>query len=170
MDWLTTLRRSGGINALSRQLGVSPADVAAATAVLLPALLGGLRQQAERLGKSDAGVRAVVEHLVELGGGQLAADVMGPGPLDSEPGNAILDYALGPDVARRAILIEAERTAQIDQALAERILPGLAMLVGGYITARAGGSGAAGSGGLGGLGNLLETLTPDDNDENTDRI
>lgn len=170
MDWLTTLRRSGGINALSRQLGMSPADVAAGAAVLLPALIGGLRQLADRLGRGDAGVRALVEVLVELGGGQLAADVMAPGPLDTEPGNAILDRALGPDVARRAVLIEAERAGGVDQALAERILPGLAMLVGGYITARAGGSGAEGSGGLRELGGLLETLTPNDNDSDADRI
>jgi hypothetical protein len=170
MDWLTTLRRSGGINALSRQLGVSPAEVSAAAEALLPALLGGLRQLADRLGKGDAGVRALVEQIVELGGGQLAADVMGPGPLDSGPGNAILDRALGPEVARRAIFVEAERTGQIDQSLAERIFPGLAMLVGGYITARAGGSGAEGSGGLGGLGSLLETLTPGENDADADRI
>ena len=37
---------------------------------------------------------------------------------------------------------------------------GLAMLVGGYITARAGGSGAEGSGGLTGLDGLLDSLTP----------
>ncbi|MBW8755000.1 MAG: hypothetical protein JF595_12775 [Sphingomonadales bacterium] len=170
MDWLTTLRRSGGINALSRQIGVSPAEVAAGVEALLPALLGGLRQLAERLGGGDAGVRALVDALVELGGGQLAADVMGPSPLSADPGNAILDLALGPDVARRAVLIEAERNAGLDQALGERMLPGLAMLVGGYITARAGGSGAEGSGGLNGLGNLLETLTPDENDTAADRI
>ena len=99
MDWLNTLRRSGGINALSRQLGVSPAEV-----------------------------------------------------------------------ARRAVLIEAERNSGLDQALGERMLPGLAMLVGGYITARAGGSGAEGSGGLSGLGSLLDTLSPTANDTGSDRI
>jgi hypothetical protein len=170
MDWLTTLRRSGGINALSRQIGVSPAEVAVGVEALLPALLGGLRQLADRLDEGDAGVRALVDALMELGGGQLAADVMGPGPLSSDPGNAILDLALGPDVARRAVLIEAERNVGLDQALGERMLPGLAMLVGGYITARAGGSGAEGSGGLNGLGDLLETLTPDENDTAADRI
>jgi hypothetical protein len=170
MDWLTTLRRSGGINALSRQIGVSPAEVAAGAEALLPALLGGLRLLADRLGGGDAGVKALVDELVVLGGGQLAADVMGPGPLRTEPGNAILDRALGPDVARRAVLIEAERNAGLDQALGERVLPGLAMLVGGYITARAGGSGAEGSGGLNGLGDLLETLTSDENDIAADRI
>jgi hypothetical protein len=166
MDWLTTLRRSGGINALSRQLGVSPVDVAAGAAALLPALIAGFRQLADRSGRGDAGVRGLVDVLVELGGGQLAADVMAPGPLNSEPGNAILDRALGPDVARRAVLIEAERASGIDQALGERMLPGLAMLVGGYITARAGGSGAEGSGGVGELGGLLENA----NDTDSDRI
>ncbi len=77
---------------------------------------------------------------------------------------------IGPDVARRAVLTEAERTSGLDQALGERILPGLAMLVGGYITARAGGSGAEGSGGLTGLGSLLDSLTPGGNDTGLDRI
>lgn len=170
MDWLTTLRRSGGINALSRQIGASPADVAAGTEALLPALVGGLRQLADRLGGDDDGVRALVDRLMELGGGQLAADVMGPGPVNTAPGDALLEEALGPEVARRAVLIEAERTGGLDQALGERILPGLAMLVGGYITARAGGSGAQGSGGLTELGSLLDTLTPDENDSGADRI
>jgi hypothetical protein len=165
MDWLTTLRRSGGINALSRQLGVKPAEVSAGTEALLPALLGGLRQLADNFGGGETGVRALVDVLMELGGGQLAADVMAPSQLDTSPGNKILDRALGPDVARRAVLVEAERTAGLDQAFGERLLPALAMLVGGYITARAGGSGAEGSGGLGGL---LDSLTPDGND--MDRI
>jgi hypothetical protein len=161
MEWLTTLRRSGGINALSRQLGLSPAEVSAATEALLPALLGGLRQLGDRLGGAgDAGIRAVVDLFVELGGGQLAADVMGPGPLDTRPGKALLDQVLGPEVARRAVLIEAERNAGLDQALAERVLPGLAMLIGGYITARAAGSGVEGSGGLDGLDGLLAMVTP----------
>lgn len=170
MDWLTTLRRSGGINALSRQIGVSPADVAVGAEALLPALLGGLRQLADRLGQGDEGVHSLLDVLTDLGGGQLAADVMGPGPLNTDLGNTILDRALGPEVARRAALIEAERNFGLDQALGERMLPGLAMLVGGYITARAGGSGAEGSGGLGGLGALLESLTPDENDADADRI
>jgi hypothetical protein len=168
MDWLTTLRRNGGINALARQLGVTPADVGAGSEALLPALLGGLRQLADSLGGGDAGVHALVDVLMELGGGQLAADVMAPGPLDTAPGAAILDRALGPEVARRAVLVEAERTHGLDQAFGERLLPALAMLVGGYITARVGGSGAEGSGGLSGLDGLLDSPTVDGGD--ADRI
>ena len=41
------------------------------------------------------------------------------------------------------------------------MLPLLAMLVGGYLSARAGGSGAQGSGGLGGLGSLLGSVLGD---------
>jgi hypothetical protein len=169
MDWLTTLRRNGGINALARQLGATPSDVAAGSEALLPALLGGLRQLADRLGGGDAGAQALVDGLMQLGGGQLAADVMAPAQLNTGPGNAILDRALGPEVARRAVLVEAERTRGLDQAFGERLLPALAMLVGGYITARAGGSGAEGSGGPGGLGGLLDSLTPD-GDTGADRI
>lgn len=170
MDWLTTLRRSGGINALSRQLGASPAVVAVGAEALLPPLLGGLRGVADLLGGGEAGVRALVEELTELGGGELAAAVMAPGPLDTDRGTVIVERALGPEVARRAVLIEAQRTSGLEPAFGERMLPGLAMLVGGYITARAGGSGAEGSGGLGGLGGPLDSLTPDTDGADADRI
>jgi hypothetical protein len=169
MDWLTTLRRNGGVNALARQLGATLADVAVGCEALLPALLGGLRLLADRLGGGEAGAQALVDDLMQLGGGQLAADVMGPSQLNTGPGNIILDRALGPEVARRAVLVEAERTRGLDQAFGERLLPALAMLVGGYITARAGGSGAEGSGGSGGLDGLLESLAPD-GDTGADRI
>lgn len=170
MDWLTTLRRSGGINALSRRLGVTPAEVSAAAQALLPALLAGFRRFADELGGGDAGMRGLLDELSELGGGQLAADVMGPGTLNTAPGSIILERMIGPEVARRALLVEAERTAGLDQALGERLLPGLAMLVGGYITARAGGSGAEGSGGLNGLGSLLDSLISYESDADADRI
>ncbi len=169
MDWLTTLRRSGGINALSRQLGVSPAEVAAGADALLPALIGGLRQRAHLLGTGDGGVHALLDELKELGGGELAAQVMAPGPLTVDPGNVIVERMIGPEVARRAVLIEAERNAGLDKALGDRILPGLAMLVGGYMAARAGGSGAEGSGGLSFLDDLLDPIA-DQNDADADRI
>lgn len=158
MDWLTTLRRSGGINALSRQVDASPADVSSAAGALLPALLGALRQAAQGLGEGDAGVQSLVDMLTELGGGQLAADVMGGGPLDLAPGQQLLDRILGPEVARRAVLTEAERGHGLDPELGARLLPALAMLVAGYITARAGGSGAEGSGGLHELDGLRDSL------------
>lgn len=163
MDWLTTLRRSGGINALARQLGVSPPEVSAGVTALLPALLDGLRQLVDRRGGDGPGMQALVDMLVERGGGQLAADVMGPAALDPTPGNVIVSQAIGPEVARRAVLVEAERLSGLDPVFGDRLLPALTMLIGGYITARALGSGAAGSGGAAQLDSLHGTLTLDDN-------
>lgn len=170
MDWLTTLRRSGGINALSRQIGASPAEVSAGAEALLRPLLGGLKRRADKLGNGDAGVRALIDELFELGGGEMAAEVMGPAPLDNVRGDAILAKALGPEVARRAVVLEAERVSGLGEGVAERMFPGLAMLVGGYITARAGGSGAAGSAGLDNLDSLLDTLTTNGDHADEDRI
>lgn len=170
MDWMTTLRRSGGVNALARQLDSQPAEVGSAAEALLPALLGGMRQLADSLGRGDEGVRKLVDVLTAMGGGELAAQVMAPDQLDSSAGSAIVERVLGPEVARRAVLIEAERTRGLELAFGERLLPALAMLVGGYITARAGGSGAAGSGGLDGVASLLDTPTPDDDGVGADRI
>jgi hypothetical protein len=167
MEWLTTLRRSGGINALSRHLDVSPAAVSAATTALLPVVLGGLRQLVDRLGGGNAGTRALIDTLAGLGGGDLAAAVMGPGAFDIAPGRRIVEVVIGPDVARRAVLAEAERAAGLDKVLGERVLPALAMLIAGYITALAGGSGAEGSGGLGGV---REALTFETGAGDEDRI
>ena len=166
MDWLTTLRRSGGINALSRQLGVSPTQVAAGAEALLPAIVGAARLFVDRHGGGEAGARALVASLAEFGGGQLAADVMGPGPLDLLPGQGIVGLVIGPDVARRAVLAEAER-AGLEPALGDRVLPGLVMLVSGYVTALAMGSGAKGSGGLRGV---LDSLAPNNDASAVDRI
>lgn len=166
MDWLTTLRRSGGINALSRQLGVSPVEVAAGAEALLPAIVAGARHFVDRHGSGEAGARALVASFAEFGGGQLAADVMGPAPLDILPGLGIVDLLIGPDVARRAVLAEADRVG-LDPVLGERVLPGLAMLVGGYVTALAMGSGAKGSGGLRGV---IDSLAPNGDASAVDRI
>lgn len=166
MDWLTTLRRSGGINALSRQLGVSPALVAAGAEVLLPAVVSGARHFIDRAGGGEGGAQALVDRLAESGGGQLAADVMGPGPLDTTPGVAIVTLLVGPEVARRAVFAELQR-AGVDAEQGERMLSGLAMLVGGYVTALAMGSGAKGSGGL---RSVLDSLAPNDDASAADRV
>jgi hypothetical protein len=138
MDWLAILRRSGGIDALARQIGQSPVNALAATEVLLPTLLDGLRDFAQGQGGGEAGVRALLAMIDGLGDGSLATEVMGPGPLAANAGDTILEQILPPAANKRRGASDAAATGELDAAMLERMLPVLAMLLCGYISARAG--------------------------------
>lgn len=152
---LEMLRRSGGIEAVSRQLEILPAMAAAGTEALLPAILGGFGKHAEEAGGGEPGLAALVGMLGSLGGGALAANVLAPEPADIARGNAVLAEIFGSKDVSRAVAADAAARSGIKPVVLEQILPLLAMLVGGYLSARAGGSGAEGSGGLGGLEAIL---------------
>ena len=139
MDWVATLRRSGGVNALARQIGVSPLEATAAVEALLPRLLSGFRE----VGNSAAGLPGLLAQLDLLGDGNLAAEVLGPGPLATQAGETILGWMLKDKAERDAVIAQATAVSGLDQDIAERLLPPLAMLVGGYIAARAGAIGDA---------------------------
>ncbi|MFM5885472.1 MAG: DUF937 domain-containing protein [Novosphingobium sp.] len=152
------LRRSGGIEAVSKQLGVPPAIAAAGAEALLPAIVGGFRKHADGAGGGEAGLGSLIGMLGSLGGGALAANVLGPDPTDVDQGNGILGQIFGSKDVSRSVAADAAARTGIDPDLLKRMLPILAMLVGGYLSARAGGSGSQGSGGLGGLGSILGGL------------
>jgi len=160
---LDTLRRSGGLEAVSRDLGITPATAIAGAEAMLPAILGGFRKQAEAAGGGETGLSGMIEMLGRHGGGALAANVMGPEPTDITRGNDVLGEIFGSaDVSRTLAADVAARTG-IDPATLKQMLPRLAMLVGGYLSARAMGSGQLGgvseilaSGSGGGLGRLLD--------------
>jgi hypothetical protein len=156
MNWLATLRRSGGINAIAHHLGMSPIDAGAGIAALVPALIAGLRDYCAKSGGGDAGLRALVAFLNELDGGDLAAQVMGQDPLRIEAGNTLLDRLFGE--SRTETVDNAERSTDVARDVLDELLPPLAMLVGGYIAARVTGSGAGGIAHPSGLEELLGTL------------
>ena len=134
MDWVATLRRSGGINALARHVGISPLEASTgATALLLP-LLGGFRS----IGDSESGLQILLAKLDTLGDGNLAVEVMGPDPLRTEAGEKILGWVLESDASRRDMVAQAASVSDLEPDMVDRLLPPLAMLVGGYISARAG--------------------------------
>jgi hypothetical protein len=96
--------------------------------------------------------------LGSLGGGELAANVLGPEATDVNKGNEVLGQIFGTKEVSRTVAADAAGKTGIDPAVLKKMLPILAMLVGGYLSARAGGSGAQGSGGLGGLGSILGSV------------
>lgn len=158
---LDMLRRSGGIEAVSKQLGIAPGEAARGVEALLPALVGGFAKRGEAAGGGEAGLGALVDVLGGLGGGSLAANVLGPDETESARGDAVLGEVFGSKDVSRSVAADAATRTGIDPAVLKRMLPLLAMLVGGYLSARAGGSGAEGSGGLGGLGSILGSVLGD---------
>lgn len=156
MDILDMLRRSGGIDAVSKQLAIPPADARAGVEALLPAVLGGFVQQRDRAGGGEAGLAAVIRLLDGHGGGSLAADVMGPNAADITSGNAVLGEIFGSKDVSRSVAAHGAQASGIDDALLRRMLPLLAMLVGGYLSARAGSG--EGQGGVGRLGAILNAV------------
>ncbi len=156
---LDMLRRSGGINAVANQLGIPPAAAMTGTEALIPAIIGGFRKTSEASGGGEAGLGAMVTMLGGLGGGALAANVLGPDETDICRGNDVLGQIFGSkDVSRSVVAAAAGRTG-IEPGILKQMLPLLAMLVGGYFSARAGGSGAQGSGGLDDIGSILEVAS-----------
>lgn len=148
MNWLATLRRSGGIHALARQIGSTPSDVLAGADALLPSLLDRTRTFVTEHGGGQIGAKALLDMLAELGDGNLAAEIMGPGPLDPAAGEILLGR-LYPSAQERAEAVGQAAAAGpegADVALLERLHAPLAMLLGGYIAARAAGSSAPASG------------------------
>lgn len=155
IEMMEMLRRSGGLEAVSKQLGVTPAVAAAGAEALLPAILGGFRKHADTSGGGDAGLGSLIGMLGTLGGGALAANVLGPEPTDTAKGNDVLSQIFGSKDVSRSVAGEAAERTGIDAETLKKMLPILSMLVGGYLSARAAGSGTDNGGMLGGLGSII---------------
>lgn len=161
LDIMDMLRRSGGLEAVSKQLGVAPAVAAAGAEALVPSILGGFSKHSTAAGGGESGLGALIDMLGSIGGGTLAANVLGPEATDISKGNDVLGQIFGSKDVSRSVAADAAGKTGIDPEVLKKMLPILAMLVGGYMSARAGGSDAEGSGGLGGLGSLLDNSAGD---------
>ena len=161
MDVMDMLRRSGGVDAIAKQLGIPPAMAAAGAEALVPAIIGGFRKQGDAAGGGETGLGSLIGMLGTLGGGELAANVLGPEPTDTARGNDVLGQIFGSKDVSRTVAGHAAGQTGIDPELLKKMLPILAMLVGGYLSARAQGGGDAAparGGALGGLGAILGSI------------
>jgi hypothetical protein len=131
------LRRTGGIHAVAARLNQPFPDIAAIADAALPLLTGAFHAAAQRLGGSEAGCRAILAHLEQLGGGDMAVAVMSPEDGDPARGDALLGLLIPRDGARSAITNAVARRSGQAAWQASAALPVLAMLVGGYVAARA---------------------------------
>jgi hypothetical protein len=151
------LEKTGGLNAIARELGISETQAATGAAALIPAILGGFRKQAQ----APAGLDGLGGLIGKLGGGALLDNVIGAQPTDVQPGNDVLGQIFGTKDVSRAVAQNAAGQSGLDPAVLKKMLPMLAMLVAGFMAKQrssdqAVGTGQGGGGGLGGLlGGLL---------------
>lgn len=162
MQLTDVLAQMGGLKSLATEVGVSEAQAASGASALLPAILGGLKKQAQ----SQGGTEGLGGLLGKLGGGGLLDNVLSPEPTETNRGNDVLGQIFGSKDTSRVVAQDAAAKSGLDPSLLKRMLPIVAMMVAGYMAKQrlGGGAGAStpaasgdtgGLGGLGGLGGML---------------
>ncbi len=150
------LAKMGGLQSMAKELGISDGEAASGAAALTPAILGGLKKQAQ----SGGGLAGLGGMLGQLGGGGLLDSVLSPEPTDVSKGNDVLGQIFGSKDVSRTVAQSASAQSGVDAGVLKKMLPMLAMMVAGYMAKHSAAAGAsqdgAGGGGLGGLlGGLL---------------
>jgi hypothetical protein len=160
MDIADIQKSTGGIDAIASQLGIDKATAQAGAGALLPAIVGGMKKQNHGAGASGDGLGGLGAILGSLGGAGLAANVLSDGPTDVSKGNDVLGTIFGSKDVSRTVAEHAAGQTGIDPAILRKMLPILAMLVGGYFAHEKGigGGNASSGGGLGGLGSILGSV------------
>jgi hypothetical protein len=150
------LAQMGGLKSMASELGMTEAQAKSGADALLPAILGGLKKQAQG---QPGGLEGLGGLLGKLGGGGLLDEVLAPAPTDVSQGNEVLGQIFGSKDVSRAVAQKASGTSGLDPALLRKMLPMVAMLATGYMAKQAANKSAApdapAAGGLGGLGGML---------------
>lgn len=156
MQLTDILAQMGGLQSMSRELGINESQASSGSAALIPALLGGLKKQAQ---SQPAGMEGLGGLLGQLGGGGLLDQVLAPQPTDVSQGNEVLGQIFGSKDVSRAVAQNAAVQSGLDPSLLKKMLPMLAMLVTGFMAKQSGDSTAAPSAAEGsGIGALLGGL------------
>src|SRR5690606_27457620 len=95
------LTQAGGLSSIARQLGVSEDQASAGAEALLPAILGGVKKQAQA--QPASGLDGLGALLGQLGGGGLLDQVLGSRPADPAQGNDVLGQIFGSKDVSRAV-------------------------------------------------------------------
>jgi hypothetical protein len=122
------LTQIGGLQSMARELGVDERQAAAGADALLPAILGGLKRQAQ-----PGGAEGLGGLLGQLGGGRLVDDVLSPQPTNVGLGNDVLGQIFGSKEVSRTVAANAASHTGLDASLLKKMLPMLAMLVTGLM-------------------------------------
>lgn len=157
MNVMDIINQAGGISAISSQLGIDEGTAQAGAAALLPAILGGMKGQAQQHPDGLAGLAGI---LGSLGGGGLLANVLAPGASDVNAGNNVLGQIFGSKDVSRTVADHAAAQSGVSSDLLKKMLPLLAMAVAGYLAKQASASstGAASESPQSGLGGMLSGL------------
>lgn len=141
----------GGIQSMARELGVSESQARTGAEALMPAVLGGFKKQAQ-----PAGLDGLLNMVQGLGGGGMLDNVLAAEPTDVRQGNGVLGQIFGsPDVSR-AVAQNAASNTGLDPSLLKKMLPMVAMMVGGFMSRQGGAAQTVQA--EGGLGSLLGGL------------
>lgn len=149
------LAQTGGLSQIARELGVNDQQATSGAAALLPAILGGLKKQAQA---QPSGFGGLSDLLSKLGGGSLLDDVLSSRPTEVSRGNDVLGQIFGSKDVSRTVAQSASAQSGLDPALLRKMLPMLAMLVTGFMARQTGGVGATEAPSGRGLGGLLGGL------------
>ena len=153
MQITDVLNKTGGLQAIARELGISESDAASAATALAPAVIGGFQKQAE---EHPQGLNGLGGLLGQLGGGGLLDSVVSSTPTDTTPGNNVLGQIFGSKDVSRAVAQNAATQSGHAPSLLKKMLPMLAMVVAGYMAKNHSAAQGSPGGGLGGmLGGLL---------------
>ncbi len=168
MQLIDMLKNSGAVHSMAQRIGIDDDQATAGAAALMPALLGGLEKQTRA---NSEGLSGVASMLGGLGGGNMLDQVLGSGTPDLNAGNGVLGQLFGSKDVSRAVAQNASSSTGLDPALLKKMLPLLAMVVGGFVAKQAQARNAQGAGadtqatqGGGGLGGLLGSLFGADQD------
>jgi hypothetical protein len=148
MQMTEMLSALGGMQSMASELGVSEEQARSGAEALMPAILGGFKKQAQA---QPAGLDGLLNVVGGLGGGGLLDEVLAPRPTDVSGGNNVLGKIFGSQDVSRAVAQNAAGQTGLDPALLKKMLPMLAMLVGGVMVKQGAASGSPSGGDLGGL-------------------
>jgi hypothetical protein len=146
------LNQMGGLQAVARELGVSESQAQNGAAALVPAILGGFKNQAQA---QPTGLAGLAGMLGRLGGGSLMDEVLSAEPTNVNHGNDVLGQIFGSKDVSRTVAQNAAGQTGLDPAVLKKMLPMLAMLVAGFMSKQGGAAGAQPAQAAGRQGNDL---------------
>ncbi|WP_220815386.1 DUF937 domain-containing protein [Pseudomonas paralcaligenes] len=156
MQTTDILAQMGGVQPMAQALGVSESEAMQGAAALLPAILGGMKKQAQSQASGLEGLGGLLGQLG--GGGGLLGQVLGQALGNGGGGNDILGEIFGSKDVSRTVAEDAANRSGLDASLLKKMLPILAMLVTSYLSQQgkaSAGQSSESSESSGGLGDLL---------------
>ena len=139
MQILEALGKTGSIQSIARELGVSESRLESGASALIPAILGGFKKTGAdatcRAGRHRRNARR------SRGGGRLVDEVLAPQPTNVGPAMTSSGRSFGSKDVSRTVAQNAAARTGLDPTLLKKMLPVLAMLVAGYMAKQSHGSG-----------------------------